>query len=171
MLKMFRVFAFSSPSDGLPAFGIAIAGGSGNGLVSGLRPLYHFFQVMKMRVLEPVPATRFNFNEAQLRAGELGVQIAGMAETRRPFNGREELWELYDALPYIGLNRAAERHLLASLAAINTAGELGNEVLSGLAKSDALAAAGQTRAALLETTRVYEAGIKAYDRKHENKPH
>ena len=58
ILKMFRVYAMSAPLQGLPALGIAIAGGTGNGLVSGLRPVYHFFQMMQMRALEPVPATR-----------------------------------------------------------------------------------------------------------------
>lgn len=168
MLKMFRVFAFSSPTDGLPALGIAIAGGSGNGLVSGLRPLYHFFQVMKMRAIEPVPATRFNFAEALQRSEALGGQIAAMAESRRPFDGRESLWELYDALPYLGLNRAGERRLLAALGAMKTAEDLGVEILSGLAKSNALAAAGQVRAALLESTRVYDAAIQAFDRKEKD---
>ena len=50
ILKMFRVYARSAPLQGLPAFGIGIAGGTGNGLVSGLRPIYHFFQMMQMRV-------------------------------------------------------------------------------------------------------------------------
>ena len=27
--------------------------GTGNGLVSGLRPVYHFFQMMQMRAIEP----------------------------------------------------------------------------------------------------------------------
>ncbi len=49
ILKMFRIYAFSAPLQGLPAFGIAIAGGTGNGLVSGLRPVYHFFQIRFLR--------------------------------------------------------------------------------------------------------------------------
>jgi hypothetical protein len=98
---MFRVYARSAPLQGLPAFGLAIAGGTGNGLISGLRPVYHFFHMLQMRALEPVPATRFNFNQAITRAIELGGQIAGMTKNRAPFKGLEERLVWYDNLPYL----------------------------------------------------------------------
>ena len=102
ILKMFRVYARTAPLQGLPALGLAIAGGTGNGLISGLRPVYHFFQMLQMRALEPVPATRFNLNEALTRATELGGQIAGMTKKRAPFKGLEERLVWYDNLPYLG---------------------------------------------------------------------
>ena len=68
ILKMFRVYARSAPLAGLPALGIGIAGGTGNGLVSGLRPVYHFFQMLQMRALEPLPVTRFHWDAARGRA-------------------------------------------------------------------------------------------------------
>jgi hypothetical protein len=40
------------------------------------------FQMMQMRTLEPVPATRFNFNQALRRAGKLGGEIAMMTKSR-----------------------------------------------------------------------------------------
>lgn len=165
ILKMFRVYALSAPLQGLPALGFGIAGGTGNGLVSGLRPVYHFFQMMQMRALEPVPATRFNLNQALQRAGELGDQIAGMANERRPFSGLEERLVWYDNLPYLGLSRAGERRLLADQIAMAVPEEMGPDVLSGLARSDALAAAGRSIESLSEVTRVYEAGVKAFEKK------
>ncbi|MEJ2100029.1 MAG: flavodoxin family protein [Desulfobacterales bacterium] len=165
ILKMFRVYARSGPLQGLPAFGVAVAGGTGNGLVSGLRPLYHFFQVMQMRALEPVPATRFNFNQALTRSGELGGRIAMMTESRTPFNGLEERLVWYDNLPYLGLSRAGERRLLADLVALEVGEDMGSDGLSGLARSDAFAAAGRSVDSLSEITRVYEAGVKAFERK------
>ena len=96
---MFRVYARSAPLQGLPALGLSIAGGTGNGLVSGLRPVYHFFQVMQMRAIEPVPATRFNFKDALKRAGELGAELASMVNSRTPFKGVEERLVWYDSLP------------------------------------------------------------------------
>jgi len=164
ILKMFRVYALSAPLQGLPALGLGIAGGTGNGLVSGLRPVYHFFQMMQMRALEPVPATRFNLNQALQRAGELGEQIAGMANERRPFSGLEERLVWYDNLPYLGLSRAGERRLLADQIAMAVPEEMGSDVLSGLARSDALAAAGRSIESLSEVTRVYEAGVKAFEK-------
>jgi len=163
--QMFRVYALSAPLQGLPALGFGIAGGTGNGLVSGLRPVYHFFQMMQMRALEPVPATRFNLNQALQRAGELGDQIAGMANERRPFSGLEERLVWYDNLPYLGLSRAGERRLLADQIAMAVPEEMGPDVLSGLARSDALAAAGRSVESLSEVTRVYEAGVKAFEKK------
>ena len=165
ILKMFRVYAFTGPLKGLPALGLGIAGGTGNGLVSGLRPVYHFFQMMQMRALEPVPATRFNLNQSLKRAGELGREIAGMANERNPFNGLEERLVWYDSLPYLGLSRAQERRLLADTIAMAVPEKLGHDVLSSLARAGALEASGRSVEAQSEITRVYEAGVKAFDKK------
>jgi multimeric flavodoxin WrbA len=165
ILKMFRVYARSAPLQGLPAIGIGIAGGTGNGLISGLRPVYHFFQMMQMRALEPLPTTRFNFDAAVQRAGELGSQIAGMAQKRTPFAGLEERLLWYDALPYLGLSRAGERRLLAGLITQALPVSADADISRGLARADALAAAGKELEALTEITRVYEAGVKAFDGK------
>ncbi len=165
ILKMFRVFARSAPLQGLPAFGLAIAGGTGNGLISGLRPVYHFFHMLQMRALEPVPATRFNFNQALTRAIELGGQIAGMTKNRDPFKGLEERLVWYDNLPYLGLSLAGERRLLADLVALEAAKEMGTDVLSGLARSDAFSVAGRGLDSLSEATQVYEAGVSAIESK------
>ena len=137
ILKMFRVFARSAPLQGLPALGIGIAGGTGNGLISGLRPVYHFFQMMQMRGIEPLPATRFNFQAALERAGELGQLIAGMVRQRKPFSGVEERLLWYDALPYLGLSRAAERRLLADLTAMAVAGDADSKISARLVRADA----------------------------------
>jgi NAD(P)H-dependent FMN reductase len=165
MLKMFRVFARSASIQGLPALGIAIAGGTGNGLISGLRPLYHFFQMMQMRGIEPLPATRFNFPSALRRAGELGVQIAGKVQQRQPFSGVEERLLWYDSLPYLGLSRAAERRLLADLTTLSLPDAADPQIATGLVQADALAASGRLLESLTEATRVYEAGVKAFEDK------
>jgi hypothetical protein len=131
--------------------------------------VYHFFQMMQMRALEPVPATRFNFNQALTHAGELGSQIARMTKSRAPFNGLEDRLVWYDNLPYLGLSRAGERRLLADLVSLEVPEEMGADALSGLARSDCLAATGRSVDSLSEVTRVYEAGVKAFTRKQETK--
>jgi hypothetical protein len=162
---MFRVFARSAPLQGLPAVGIGIAGGTGNGLISGLRPVYHFFQMMQMRGIEPLPATRFNFQAALQRAGELGNLIAGMVQQRKPFPGVEERLLWYDALPYLGLSRAAERRLLADFTTMALPSAADSEIACGLVRADALAASGRLFDSLTEVTRVYDAGVKAFEDK------
>ena len=161
-LKMFRIYARSAPLQGVPALGIAIAGGTGNGLVSGLRPLYHFFQVMQMRAIEPLPATRFNFDAALARAGELGARLATLAHERQPFATYEERLAWYDALPYLGLSRAEERKLLAALTATAVA-DRAPEVLHTLARADTLIGSGDQLAAQAEVTRAYDAAFKAFE--------
>lgn len=163
ILKMFRVYARSAPLAGLPAFGIGVAGGTGNGLVSGLRPVYHFFQVLQMRALEPLPATRFNWSAALTRAGELGAQLAAMAGERHRFAGVEERLLWYDSLPYLSLSRAAERRLLAALTTAALTDSADPAIARGLAHADTLAARGEPLRSLQEITRAYEAGVKVLE--------
>lgn len=165
ILKMFRVYAPSGPLNGLPALGIGIAGGTGNGLVSGLRPVYHFFQIMQMRALEPVPATRFNFSESLARSRSLGARIAEMSRDRQRFERREEVLDLYDHLPYLNLSRAGERRLLADIVTVATSETPDPSVSSGLARADSLAAANRSLDSLIEIAKVYETGVKAYKEK------
>ena len=163
ILKMLRVHARSAPLAGLPALGIGVAGGTGNGLASGLRPLYHFFQMMQMRPLEPLPATRFNWAEALVRAGELGASIASMAQSRHPFASAEERLLWYDGLPYLGLSRAGERRLLAALATAALPDHAFADVARSLAQADSLALRGDIEGSLKQITSVYEASVKVFE--------
>ncbi len=162
-LKMFRVYAVSAPLKGMPAFGIANAGGSGNGLVTGAKALYHFFRVMNMRPIEPVPATRFNHEAALQRCRELGAQLAQMAKERKPFEGIHERSDWFDSLPYIGLDATGERHLLASLTTAALGEDADPAIAKGMARVDALLAGGRRLEANAEIGRVYDAGIKDFN--------
>jgi hypothetical protein len=162
ILKMFRVYARSAPLAGLPALGIGVAGGTGNGLVSGLRPLYHFFQVLQMRALEPLPVTRFNWRAGLARAAELGAALAARAGAREPFAGVDDRLLWYDALPYLGLTRAGERHSGRP----HRGGSAGNRPRGHSAppRSGRCAAAqGERLRALQEVTRAYETAVKVFD--------
>jgi len=155
ILKMFRVFAMSGPLHGLPALGIGIAGGTGNGLISGLKPLYHFFQIMQMRALDPVAATRFDFDESLDKSRMLGEKIGGMAKERHPFDsyGERLLW--YDNMPYINDNLTTERSYLAALMDRAVPAEQRSEVKGSLATAEALNRSGKPVAAQAEISRLY----------------
>lgn len=73
--------------SGKPAAGVAIAGGSGKGLLSGLQNLYHFLYHRQYRAIDPTPVSRFNFDAAQASLRETGTKLAGMAQHRTPFAG------------------------------------------------------------------------------------
>lgn len=167
-LKTFRVFARSAPLQGLAAFGIGVAGGTGNGLVSGLRPVYQFFQVMQMRALEPLPVTRFNFDASLEKAHLLGGELAEMARKRRPFGSVEERLLWYDSLPYLNLSRLEERRLLADLAVTSLKNGDGAELALNLVESDRLAAARRTEQAAAEVTQVYDAAARSFDKEKAN---
>lgn len=160
ILKMFRVFAMSGPLRGLPAFGIGIAGGTGNGLISGLRPVYHFFQIMQMRALDPVPATRFNFDQAMEQSRELGSTIAAMVESRHPFSSYEEHLLWYDNLPYVNDHLAAERKHLAALMAEAVPAEQQSEIKGDLARVEILNTSGLPLASQKEVSRIYASASK-----------
>ena len=168
-LKMFRVFARSAPLLGLPVFGIGVAGGTGNGLVTGLRPVYQFFQVMQMKALEPLPVTRFNFDACIQKAGQLGSELAGMVGKRTPFTSLEERLQWYDNLSYLDLSRLAERRLLADHAVASLLSDDGPALAMKLVESDRLAAAGRTEQMAAEVTRVYDAAVKAFEEKAKKK--
>ena len=165
ILKMFRIFAMSRQLRGLPAFGIAIAGGTGNGLIAGLRPVYHFFQVMQMRALEPVPATRFDLSQAIKRAEEMGDKIAGMVQERVPFASWEECLLWYDNLPYLGGNRADERRLLAAITSEAIPEGRRLDIDGDLARADILAASGRSLDSMTEISKVVNSCSKILNEK------
>ena len=65
-----------------------------------------------MRAIEPLPATRFDFDRAVKEAKLSGNGLAQIMPARASFKSSEECWLSYGAMPYIGENRAAERRLL-----------------------------------------------------------
>jgi multimeric flavodoxin WrbA len=81
-------------ASGKPALGIAIAGGSGKGLLSGVQTIYHFFFHKQMRGIDPTPVSRFNLQEALGQLEASGVRLAGAAEGAVPFAGQtgDERW-------------------------------------------------------------------------------
>lgn len=162
ILKMLRVYARTGPLNGLPALGMTIAGGTGNGLVSGLKPLHHFFQMMQMRALSPLPSTRFNFAQAVDRARQQGAHLAGLAAQRQPFQSLEERLLWYDRLPYLGMGRYQERRYLAGL--VCAALPKGTSPAQGLARAEALYASGDRLGALAEIGRVYQDGVDLFER-------
>ncbi len=81
-------------SNGKPALGVAIAGGSGKGLLSGVQSIYHFFYHRQMRGIDPTPVSRFNMEEALAGLMHSGARLAEAARQRERFPGvgREERW-------------------------------------------------------------------------------
>ena len=160
--KIFRIYARSRPLLGLPTYGIAIAGGSGNGLVSGPRPLNHFFRTMWMRAIEPLPVTRFDLRQANGSAGESGYNLAGMV--KEPFETRDDRDFWYDNLPYLADTNAEERRLLAAVAYKEVPEENKAEVQGDWAEADILSASSRTLESMIETSKIYDSSNEKVSR-------
>jgi multimeric flavodoxin WrbA len=162
--KMHRTQA--NLANGTPALGIAVAGGTGGGLVNGLRPIYQHFHAMGMRAIEPIPATRFNWPWVLDRARMLGRVLAlKAAEGRQPFAGLERLaW--YDDLPYLGMSRIQERVYLTSVVVEAVAGSehpKSAEASRAFVAACELLGVGDRAAALPLIDSGYQAAVEAFE--------
>lgn len=162
--KMHRTQA--NLANGSSALGIAIAGGTGGGLVSGLRPIYQHFQAMGMRPIEPIPATRFNWPWVLSRSRMLGKLLALTArEGRRQFEGLERLaW--FDDLPYLSMSRVQERVYLTSVvveAIAGTAHPRAGDASREFVQACELLGAGDRSAALPLIESAYSAAVEVFE--------
>jgi hypothetical protein len=114
LTRKLRVEMGSGPNMGMPALGILVAGGSGNGLVEAMKPLYLLFEKLRWRPLNCFPVTRFNWDRALVFANEAGRDLAAMSDRRRPIP-EGQIWTFYNDLRYRDYDRIDERRLLAEL--------------------------------------------------------
>lgn len=101
-------------TNGQPALPIAVAGGTGNGLLEAMKPLYLCFEKLRYRSLAAFPVTRFNLERCHEQAREGGEALVRAAAAVRPFD-MVELFSHYNDLPYRAADRIDERLLLARL--------------------------------------------------------
>jgi len=114
LTRKLRVEMGEGPTAGMPALGIVVAGGSGNGLTEAMKPLYLLFEKLRWRSLDCFPVTRFNWDRALAFAHGAGKDLGAMADRRRPIPA-EMVWAFYNDLKYRHHDRIEERRLLADL--------------------------------------------------------
>ncbi len=149
-------------SNGKPALGFAIAGGSGKGLISGVQSIYHWFYHRQVRAIDPTPVSRFNMQAAMGSLQTSGARLAEMARSPEPFPGagREDRWAdvlaYYATLPYFDQGPVDEFLMLVDqLISIST----GDQVAAAQAELDqalALVAAGRRSEAAPHVVQAYE---------------
>ena len=74
-------------TNGKPALGVTIAGGSGRGQVSGVQSLYTFFFHKQMRAIDPTPVSRFNMQEALEELKISGGRLVDLSKKKEAFLG------------------------------------------------------------------------------------
>jgi multimeric flavodoxin WrbA len=148
-------------SNGKPALGFAIAGGSGKGLISGVQSIYHWFYHRQVRAIDPTPVSRFNMEQALASLRASGARLVERTGDVQPFPGagREDRWAAvlayYATLPYFDQDPVDEFLMLArQLIALST-----GEAAAAQAELDralALIAEGKRSEGAVHAVRAYE---------------
>ncbi len=74
------------PTNGKPALGITVAGGTGKGVLTSLQSIYYgLFFICGFRGVQPMPVTRFNLKSALAEAGPRGRGLVRAAAHPAPF--------------------------------------------------------------------------------------
>jgi multimeric flavodoxin WrbA len=153
--------------NGKPALGIAIAGGSGKGLFSGVQSIYHFFYHRQMRAIDPTPVSRFNMAAALKSLHASGARLVEMARNPQPFPGepREARWGTvlahYSTLPYLNCDPLDEFVTLAEQLIQTSTGEGVREAQVELNRALALIVEGKRPEAAPHAFRAYQILFKA----------
>lgn len=119
MTKDFMDTVRISNSNGKPALGIAVAGGTGKGLLSGVQSIYHFFFHKQMRGIDPTPVSRFNMQDSLVELKKSGARLADLSREKKPFPGQkaEDRWPevlaYYTSLKYLNCDPLDEFVMLA----------------------------------------------------------
>ena len=106
-------------SNGKPAVGFAIAGGSGKGLLSGVQSIYHFLYHRQLRAIDPTPVSRFNMDAALNSLRVSGVKLVDAVKAMSPFSGADwngrwgEVLAYYATLSYFNCDPLDEFVMLA----------------------------------------------------------
>ena len=149
-------------SNGKPALGFAIAGGSGKGLLSGVQSIYHWFYHRQMRAIDPCPVSRFNLQSALKSLRASGERLVELAQAPEPFPGerRDDRWAdvlaYYATIAYLSRDPVDEFLMLARhLIAVSTSDQVG-EALRELGQAYALIEQGKRSEAGRHAVRAYE---------------
>ncbi len=69
-----------SNDPGIPAMGIAVAGGTGTGVFPALQSMYAWFCAWRFTLVDPVPVTRYNIEQVIDEAGASARALVGASE-------------------------------------------------------------------------------------------
>jgi len=149
-------------TNGKPALGIAIAGGSGKGLLSGVQSIYHFFFHKQMRGIDPTPVSRFNLQETLERLRVSGGKLADLSKEVRPFPGKtaDDRWPAvlayYASLEYLNCDPLDEFIMLAKQLIKISKGSKAEKAKAELDKALALIADGKRTKAARYAVKSYQ---------------
>jgi multimeric flavodoxin WrbA len=152
------------PTNGKPALGITIAGGTGKGVLTSLQAIYYgLFLICGYRGLQPLPVTRFNLKACLAEAGPRGRGLAG-AE-RAPFreDGLADRLAYYQAIEMANSSPVMDNLFLARVLVSDISSrkqlEEYREADTALRRAEALVEAGQLREAAGPVWEAYQQAL------------
>jgi multimeric flavodoxin WrbA len=114
LTKDFMDTAEITDVNGKYGLGIAVAGGSGRGLCSGIQTIYRFFYHRKIRAVYPTPVSRFNLQRMLSTINDTGRRVAELSRKKNPFEGDQDRMEYFENLQYLNYTYLDEMLLLAN---------------------------------------------------------
>ncbi len=151
-----------SNSNGKPALGIAIAGGTGKGFLSGVQSIYHFFFHKQIRAIDPTPVSRFNMEDAIQKLHTKGAKLANLSKENEPFRGetRDDRWPhvaaYYASLKHLRCDHVDEFIILAEQLIKISSGSIVDEARIELEKALALIDVGKREEAARHAVKSYQ---------------
>ena len=102
-------------SNARPALGIAVAGGTGTGLISAVQSIYKFFCLWGFYAIDPLPVSRHNLEKAMHVSHGSGVELARLCGEKRAFPSIGDCLAHYASLPFLDLDTVDEFLYLSEL--------------------------------------------------------
>jgi hypothetical protein len=152
------------PQEGIPGIGIAIAGGGG--YASALRQIYHYFRIIGVRGLEPIPVTRFNLHSALDNAFQAGISMANVIIKEEYLTGFLRTAAYLD-LPILGFDYLQERFYLIKQIIEGAQNQMPKEsmekVMTIFRKAEELRAKGDKAGAFAALDEAYKLGTAVWN--------
>ena len=153
----------SRTSNARPALGIAVAGGTGTGLIAAAQSIYKFFCLWGFYAIDPLPVSRHNFDKAH----ENGIELAQLCGEKRAFDNIGDCLAHYESLSFLDSDTADEFLYLSQLMTDNTDVSAHNREIYTEAKrhqemAKALIDQGKNQEAATHAGKAYELARKAY---------
>jgi hypothetical protein len=161
------------PTNGKPALGISVAGGTGKGVLTSLQAIYYgLFFLCGYRGMQPMPVTRFDLERMIKEAGPRGRGLAQAARSPAPFRetGMADRMAYFQAISLANADVVDDNLYLARLLVT----DLGQRKQiaeyraadEALRRAEKLVEAGQKYAAADLVWRAYQLALEIWEKDH-----
>jgi len=167
--QRFNTGSIVAPSTNTrPALGIAVAGGSGTGCILALQSLYKYLFNWSFRGIDPLPVTRFNFDEALELAEKYGKHLVQIARGKKQFSSFGEAIAYYETLEFMKYTPIDELHfivksILKVLENREEVNDLKEQLLNELNLAEESLSIGDRLNGAIHLDNAYRIGVKAWN--------